>query len=64
MSDTMMPFALLVLVSLVALGLGFVALIIRGGTMSLKAKAPGVEMKSRVETGRETDKATDPQAEN
>lgn len=53
MSDTMMLLALMVLVSLVALGLGFVALLLRGGTLSFRAKGPGVEMKSRVETGHE-----------
>jgi hypothetical protein len=39
----------------VALGLGFVALVLKGGTMSLRAKAPGVEMKSKVETAGQTD---------
>lgn len=53
MSDTIMIALLLGLVALAALGLGFVALVLRGGSWNLKLGGIGVRVESRVETREE-----------
>ena len=50
--------ALVVMLGLAALGLGFVALVLRGGSWNLKLGGVGVRVESRVETAGKGDKGS------
>ncbi len=53
MSEMVVVLGLMVLVGLVALGLGFVVLVVRGGSLRLNMKGAGTSLENEVRTYRE-----------